>query len=154
MTDLGTVPILFEHLRRTGRSLLHYAGESYPWVRDAAGLGTLTAIQHMIGEEQQASAVIIKHLYRNHIAPPHLGTYPMEFTNFNFLAVNRMLDLAIQHQEQDVTALATDLRKVHDTESHRLLQHLFEVKARHLETLRKLVGPASAASEQLVPAAV
>jgi hypothetical protein len=145
MIDTDTVPILFEQIRRTGRSLLQYAGESYPWVRDSAGLGTLTSIQHMIGEEQQASTPIIKYLRRYHVPPPHLGPYPMQFTNFNFLAVRRLLELLVEHQDEDVTALEANLRPVHDGEARRLLQHLFEVKKRHLESLREMTAPAAPA---------
>jgi hypothetical protein len=154
MIDASVLPILFEQLRRTGRSLLQYAGESYPWVRDAAGLGTLTAIQHMISQEQQASAAIIKYLRRSHVPPPHLGPYPMEFTNFNFLAVHRLLELLVEHQAKDVAALEADLRRVHDPEARRLLQHLFEVKKRHLESLREMTDPAATATTQLTTAPV
>ncbi len=156
MTDRGLIGVLFDEICRGGRSLLQYAGESYPWARDAAGVGHLTALEHMIRAEQEATAALIKYLQRRHIAPPHLSAYPVHFTNFNFLDVDRLLVLLVEHQGQDVAALEADLRRVDEPEARRLLQHQLEVKRRHLESLQKLIEPPQPAGQTVapVPAAV
>jgi hypothetical protein len=154
MTELGTVATLFRHVRRTGRSLLQYAGESYPWVRDSSEASTLTTLQQMIREEQQAAAAIAKFLMRNHIAPPHFDAYPMEFTNFNFLAVDRLRVLLAEHQARDVADLETDLKGIKDADAKRLLQNLLEIKRRHLDTLRSMSASAAPSSPNEAPTPV
>jgi hypothetical protein len=148
-----TLSTLFKHVRRTGRSLLQYAAESYPWVKDTNGLARLATLQKMILEEQQATGVIIKFLMRRHVTPPHQDPYPMHFTYYNFLAVDRLLQLIAEDQARDVTEMEADLRAVKDPDAKQLLQNLLEAKRCHLEALQKMKDQPNM-PESMVPAAV
>jgi hypothetical protein len=138
MIDATAIAILNRHIRRTGRSLLQYAGESYPWVKDSSGLEMLRKLQAMIQEEQQDTAALIKFLVKQHVTPPYLGSYPIHFTNFNFLAVDRMLALLTEHEEQDVEELEKDLRNIKAPDVRRLLEPMLNHKEHHLDNMREM----------------
>jgi rubrerythrin len=139
--DAASASILFKHFGRTGRSLLQYAHDSYPWIKDASGLETLQQLAQMTREEQQDTAVIVRFLLRRRTPPPPLASYPAHFTNFNFLSVDRMLELLAEHQQEDVAELEKDLTAVRDPEARRLLQQLLEGKRRHLQALSEMRTP-------------
>jgi hypothetical protein len=152
MTDVATLALLFKHVRRTGSSLLQYAHDAYPWAPGGAGMGILESLRHMLRHEHRACAAIVKHLQRQHVPPPHFNPFPMEFTNFNYLAVDRLLSLLAEHQGRDIAELEADVRAVKDAEAKKFLQHLLDVKRENVEALARMAAPAAA--EPPVPAAV
>lgn len=138
MIDPAGISLLYKHVRSTSRSLLQYAGESYPWTRDAAGAEALTRLGQLIQQEQKDTARIIRFPQRSRVQPPHVEPFPVQFTGMNFLALDRMLALLVEHQERDVAELEADLRMTRDAEVRKLLEELLADKKQHLDTLREM----------------
>ncbi len=148
MIDLDTLTVLSKHIRRTGNSLLQYSAESYPWTRDVEGRASLAALRQMLRHEHRATASLVKSLLRQRVPPPHLDPFPMHFTNFNFLGVDRLLALLIEDQRQKAGELEADVKSVRDPEARTLVQHLLDVKRGNLDELIKMTErPSAAASE-------
>ncbi|MCC6419553.1 MAG: hypothetical protein IT429_15070 [Gemmataceae bacterium] len=137
MIDAQTYSRLQDIIRREGRSLLQYAIDSFPW----AGSQTAAAnacLQEMAQEEAEAIGQLGRLLLRHRLTPPYLGPYPMAFTSYNFLALGRLLPLLVRHQRADIDRLEADLKQVSDPEVRGPLQHLLDVKRRHLAELEAL----------------
>src|SRR5512134_2919209 len=97
MIDVANIRAVQNHIRRTGRSLLQYVHESFPWMRSTADVEVVSQLEEMLGEEQKTVAALTRLLVKARITPTHLGPYPMYFTNFNFLALDRLLELLVEH---------------------------------------------------------
>ena len=143
MIDRHTYLLLQDVIRREGRSFLQYAGESFPWSTSRDG-AALDAIRKLIQEEQDGTAVLSRYLHKNHLTPPYLGAYPSYFTSYNYLSLDRLVPLLIDHQKSHIAALEDDLSGIPDGEARKQVQQLVEMKKRHLKELEALARPAAA----------
>jgi hypothetical protein len=140
MIDPRDAAILQEQIRRTGRSLLQYTLESFPWARTQQDREALARLHAMARAEQTHQQAITRYLSKNRLASPQPGAYPMHFTTMNFLAVPRLVELIQEHQQQDLDDLEKAAAKVRDPEGKDLLIRLLEVKTENLNTLKQLHG--------------
>lgn len=147
MIDGQSIAILQKQIRWTGRSLLHYVEESFPWAR-GKDAEIFHKVQELRRREQQAIAEISRYLVKQHSTPPHFGPYAMYFTTLNYLSLNRLLPLLVEHQTADVQNLENDLDKVVDAQGKELLRSLLEIKKENLATLTELAAPAKPANDQ------
>ena len=138
MIDPSEVAVLQEQIRRTGRSLLQYTTESFPWTHNAKERDILRQIHLMAKAEEAQSRLIARFLIKHRQSPPYLGAYPMHFTTMNFLAIPRLLDLIIDHQQKDIEDIVMAAPQVRDAEAKELLDRLVEIKTAHLNTLKEL----------------
>lgn len=126
------------------RSLLQYAGESWPWA--AVGSDeTETAVRQMAAEERGIVAGIFHHLDAQGL-PVDLGTYPdnsaLHYASLPFF-LQRMvtehadLDQSLRYYRQHVSR---------DPEATRLLDEAIGMVERHLTRIRQLAAPAGAAA--------
>ena len=83
-----------------------------------------------------------RYLVRRRITPPALGAYPINFTSYNFVALDFLLPRLLEHQRADITALERDRVALGDPEARAQVQALLEVKRRNLGTLEALAAPA------------
>ena len=146
MIDLASIRAVQKHIRRTGRSLLQYVHESFPWTRDSADVEVVSQLDQMLRDEQKAVAALTRFLIKERVTPTHLGPYPMHFTNFNFLALDRLLELLVEHHGQDITDLQADLARLPDSPARPLLAELLAAKKRHLDSIKQLSEKYSSAS--------
>jgi hypothetical protein len=142
MIDPRDVAVLQEQIRRTGRSLLQYTLESFPWTRSGPDRETLARIHAMARAEQVQEKAIRRYLVKHRAAPPYLGAYPMHFTTMNFLAIPRLVELLQEHQQQDLNDLEMAAAKVRDPEGKALLIRLLEIKTENMNALKQLHGAA------------
>ncbi|MCI0462971.1 MAG: hypothetical protein L0Z62_38990 [Gemmataceae bacterium] len=144
MIDAQTYNRLQDLIRREGRSLLQYAVESFPWT-NSSSVDVNARLQEMAAAETEATAALNRLLLRHRLTPPWLGPYPMPFTSYNFLALERLLPLLIEHQRTGVARVEADLKQITDSAARAAVQHLLEVIRRNLSELEAL-RPASAAA--------
>jgi hypothetical protein len=138
--DAQTYSRLQDIIRREGRSLLQYAVESFPWTSsgtDARPAVLLQAAQ----DEAEAAGELARLLVRHRLTPPWLGAYAMAFTSFNYLALDRLVPLLVQHQLRGVAALEADLKQLDDEEVRDRVRGLLNVKHANLKKLEGLLLP-------------
>jgi hypothetical protein len=138
--DTPTYNRLQDIIRREGRSLLQYAVESFPWTNSDAD-GRPAALKQLALDEADAAAGLARLLLRHRLSPPYLGAYPMAFTSFNYLALDRLLALLAEHQRRGITQLEADLAGLRDPEVRDAVRHLLEVKKANLKKLEALLQP-------------
>jgi hypothetical protein len=127
-------------IRREGRSFLQYVDESFPWTTSAEQ-GMLAKLQRLAQEDREAVAALARLLIKNRLTPPYLGAFPTQFTNFNFLALPRLLEELVRAQAQSIGLLHQDLVQITDPGARAQLGHLLEMKKRHLGVLETLKQP-------------
>jgi hypothetical protein len=142
--DGQTYSRLQDIIRREGRSLLQYAVDSFPWTSGNEG-EAMACLHELAREEAEATTSLARYLVKHRLTPPWLGAYPMAFTSFNFLALDRLLPLLVEHQRRGIADLEVDVRQVEDHEARTHLQHLLEVKRQNLKRLEALVPAAKTA---------
>ena len=140
MIDAQTYSRLQDVIRREGRSLLQYAAESVPWTVTAADVRP-ALLQQAAHDEAEAVGELSRLLARHRLTPPWLGAYPMAFTSFNFLALDRLLPLLVKHQIRGVAALEADLAALEDPEVRDAVRGLLNVKQENLKKLEGLLLP-------------
>jgi hypothetical protein len=126
------------------RSLLQYAGESWPWA--AAGSDeTETAVRQMAAEERGIVSRIFHHLDSSGL-PVDLGTYPdnsaLHYASLPFF-LQRMVS---EHADLDQSLRYYRQAVSQDQEASRLLDEAIGMVERHLARIRQLAAPAGAAA--------
>jgi hypothetical protein len=138
--DAQTYSRLQNIIRREGRSLLQYAVESFPWTNNRADARP-AVLQQAAQDEAEAAAELARLLVRHRLTPPWLGAYPMAFTSFNYLALDRLVPLLVQYQLRDIAELEADLKQFDDEEVRDLVRGLLNVKQANLKKLEGLLLP-------------
>jgi hypothetical protein len=124
-------------IRRGGRSLLQYTGDSVPWTAPEDE-PTLARLRQLIDEDQKAATLLGKLLRRQRQPVPYLGAYPEHFTTMNYLSLDRLLPLLVEDQRQNVAALEADLGAATDPEARTALREYLALKSRHLAAIEEL----------------
>jgi hypothetical protein len=137
--DARTYAVLQDIVRRESRSLLQYVGDAFPWTTPEAR-GTLTQLQKLVAEERQATDDISRFLFRHHLTPPYLGSYPSDFTTINFVSLEHLLPLLTDAERRAVANLERDLSSIGDPVARGLVQKLLDMKRQHLKALDALAG--------------
>jgi hypothetical protein len=135
--DSTTTAILQGLVRKEGRSLLQYVGESFPWTT-AKNHHALPVLHEIIDEEQKATAAIVQYLVKNRVRPPYLGAYPMSFTTINYMALDFLLPLLKDFEKRRIAELEKSQILVVEEEPKHLVHSLIEMKKRHLTSLTSL----------------
>jgi hypothetical protein len=137
--DERTAELLQRVLRRTGRSLLQYVAEAEPWV-PGSDRATLDRLLTMVAEERDALAELTAFLRKQRVSPPYLGPYPEYFTTLNYLSLDRLVKLLVDHERQAVADLQAALSRTEGHEARHQVGRLLELKRRHLAGLSDLQG--------------
>jgi hypothetical protein len=137
MLDAKAQTRLQQLLRRESRSFLQYVREAFPWITPEEK-EALAQLHTLIEEERGAIAALAKFLMRHRILVPHLGPYPVAFTNLNFVTLDHLLPLLVDAQRRAIADLEHDLESFTDPECRQELQKILDVKRQHLKTLEAL----------------
>ncbi len=140
MIDTPTYNRLQDIIRREGRSLLQYAVESFPW-SSTDGDPRTAELRQLARDEAGATAGLAQLLVRHRLSPPYLGAYPMGFTSYNYLALDRLILLLAEYERRGLPALQADLAALEDPEVRDAVRHLLEVKRTNLKRLETLLQP-------------
>jgi hypothetical protein len=142
--DSLSISLVQDIFRREGRSLMQYVRDAFPW-GTAEEQAALAEINAMIESEQQAAAGLARLLTRQHAALPYVGPYPMNFTDVNYISLDHLRPLLIEHQKRSIAHLERDLALLRDAEARGAVQKLLSVKEQHLKRLENLSAPKVAA---------
>jgi len=136
--DGQTYSRLQDVIRHEGRSLLQYAIDSFPWTT-ASEREAVPRLHELAHEEAEANAALARYLVKHRLTPPWLGAYPMAFTSFNFLSLDRLLPLLVEQQRRSIAELEADVRAIDHAEARGHVQHILDVKRHNLKELEALL---------------
>src|SRR5262249_34101012 len=125
-----THALLQDVIRREGRSLLQYVSESFPWTTPEER-AALAARDTLVREERDAAAALARFLVKRRLTPPYLGAYPMSFTTINYVSLDHLLPLLVEHQRRGITAVEQDVAQLDDREARAQVQSVLDMNRRH-----------------------
>jgi hypothetical protein len=137
MADAKTRALLHDIVRREARSFLKYVSEAFPWTNTGENKA-LGRVQELAQEEERAVAALSQFLTRRRYGMPYLGPYPESFTTLNYVSLDHLLPLLIDHQQQAMVDTERDLAGLYDPEAREQVQKILDMKRRHLLTLEAL----------------
>ena len=101
MPERASSSVVNDVLVHLNRSLLQYAGESWPW-SDSEAAGERAVIESLVARQQTHVARIVDLLLERY-AGIDFGVYPTEYTDLHYVALDYLLTLLVAG-EQDVLA--------------------------------------------------
>jgi hypothetical protein len=137
--DTQTQAVLQEVFRREGQSFLLYTHDSFPWTTSEEE-PALERLQHLIASERNAWSWLGRFLLRNKVPLPILGTYPVNFTSFNFQTLDSLVPKLLDAEKHLLADLERDLPGVHDPAAKVELTKLADLKRRHMKELGGLLS--------------
>jgi hypothetical protein len=143
MIDAQTQARLQELFRRENRSFLQYINESTPW----AGFGDqaiVDKVRGMAAEEKRALEAYAEWLDSKRVPLPYLGAFPTTFTNFNFVAIRKLLKPLVAEQRKELADLEADASSLTDPEARKTVEKLVELNRKHLHDLEQMTQPLAA----------
>lgn len=132
-----------------GRSLLQYTSECWPWV-GVTETETQSVIDHLAGLQRQEVAAIAE-LLDERDWPVDFGTYPTDYTDLHFVALDFLLTRMIAGEQ----SLVADLEEaahtsVDDPQAAQVLHEVLTTERKILERIQAV----AAAQKQAATAAV
>jgi len=137
LIDRDTYLHLQNVIRREGRSFLQYAGESFPW-NTYEEKEKAAQLNEIVREERDGAAALSRYLIKHRLTPPYLGAYPSYFTSYNYLSLDRLLPLLVDHQKRGLADLQADVLALHNGETRKQVEDILAMKGRHLKALEAL----------------
>ena len=131
--------ILVEAYRRGMLSFLQYVAQTSPYA-GANDRPILDRLRELAKVEVEQLAALAEYLDRQRVTLPYLGAFPTSFTNYNFVAVRKLLPQLVADESKGLTALEHDVAAQPDGEGREWLEKLAAAKRLHLGELQKLVG--------------
>jgi hypothetical protein len=137
--DTQTQAVLQEVFRREGHSFLLYTHDSFPWTTTEEE-PALDRLQKLIESERDAWSALGRFLLRKRVMLPVLGTYPVNFTSFNFQSLDSLVPKLLTAAKQLLADLERDLPAVHDPAAKAELTKLADLKRQHIKELGGLLS--------------
>ena len=131
------IRLLQEAYRREYRSLLQYS-------RDAACYTPLDdrpirdGIARIANEEAAEIDAFGERMDAHRVSLPHLGSFPVGYTDLNFVTVRHLLPKLVSEQNGDIGKLDADAAACTDVVARAAIQRLVDVHKRHLKELGRL----------------
>jgi hypothetical protein len=116
--------------RRESRSMLQYAREAALYAGPDQKL--LDTVMRIAIEERDAIDGFAAVLDSRRVPLPFPGSYPVAFTDLNFVAVRSLLPRLIAEQRADLAALEADAASLANGEAKAAVGSLAELHRRHL----------------------
>ena len=135
LTDRETLLGIY---RRERLSFLQYVGQSTPYA-GPTDRPMLKRVQELARVESEAMDRFGEYLDRNRITLPHLGAFPTTFTNYNFIAVGKLLVPLRHDAARGAAELERDVATLPTGEARTLVEDLAVAKRMHLNELEKSV---------------
>jgi hypothetical protein len=125
--------------RRERRSLMQYALGAAPY---AAGDDRKVRddVLRIAEEELEVLDRFGEFLARSRITLPYLGSFPIAFTDLNFVHIRHLLPKLVEEEKRDLEALEADRAAVADAAAGSEIDRLIELHQRHLKKLETMGG--------------
>ena len=135
----NSVEILNAVLRRLYRSMLQYVHECWPWTHRGDGTAYPTVLK--LREEELEDAKRLAELIVARGGAVATGSYPTEFVDTHFLALDYLLDELVRAERRRMEATEADLARLGgDAEAAGLLREILRRELEHLGVLQRLAG--------------
>lgn len=132
-------------LVRLNRSLLQYAGESWPWA-DAEAAGERAVIDSLVERQRKHVGRLADLLLDRHWAPD-FGVYPTEYTDLHYVALEYLLSLLVASEKDVLEELdRAQLLCIGDDQATQLLEQARADQRDIVEQLQNLADAHRAAS--------
>jgi tRNA isopentenyl-2-thiomethyl-A-37 hydroxylase MiaE len=143
MIDAPTQARLRELFRRENRSFLQYVSQASPWV--AFGDQSLVdKIRQLAAEEIEALEAFAGWMDRRGISLPYLGAFPTTFTNYNFVAVRKLMKPLAAEQRKELADLEADAAALTELDAKTTVEKLVELNRKHLHDFEQMAQPLAA----------
>ena len=129
--------LLQDAYRRECRSLLQYVREASPYT-SAADRPIRDRILHLADDELEHLEAFAERLESHRVPVPHLGSFPVAFTDLNFVAVRHLVPKLLVEQKADVAKLEADAAACTDVVAKAAIEALVGVHRGHLKELESL----------------
>jgi hypothetical protein len=136
---------LVEAYRRERLSFLQYVRQGAPYA-GPADRQLLERVRELAGAEAAGLDGFAEYLDARRVSVRYLGAFPSAFTNYNFVAIRKLLPELIADETRGLASLQADAASLPDGEDRTRLVKLAEAKRMHLTELEKLVEPAGGAA--------
>lgn len=143
-------PELNQLLIDLGRSLLQYVGECWPWTGtdgDDDGDQERTVIHQLVARQHVAVAQLADLLANRHW-PIDFGTYPTEYTDLHYMALDFLLGQLIANERSLISELEAGIEttRYDDPQAAELLRDIISQERDNLAELQKLAAPRATGS--------
>lgn len=128
---------LQEIYRREYRSLSQYVREASPYAA-GADRPIRDAVMRIATEETAALESFGKVLETLRVSLPYLGSFPVEFTDLNFVTIRHLLPKLIAEHKGDLVKLEVEILTCTDVIARAAVQRLAELQRRHLKEMEAL----------------
>jgi hypothetical protein len=129
--------VLLDAYRRERLSFLQYVREASPFAA-LEERPVLDRVRDLAAAEAAALDGLGEYLDRNRVPLPHVGAFPTPFTNYNFVAVRKLIPRLVDDEARGLTALERDAAGLPPGEARTWLEKLAESKRMHLTELEKM----------------
>jgi hypothetical protein len=126
-----------EAYRRERLSFLQYVCQATPYA-GPADRAVLERVRELAGAEAAGLDALAGYLDQSRVTVPYLGAFPSAFTNYNFVAVRKLLPELALDEARGLAALERDATCLPAGEARTWLEKLAEAKRMHLTELGKL----------------
>jgi tRNA isopentenyl-2-thiomethyl-A-37 hydroxylase MiaE len=137
MIDTNTQKRLQELFRRENRSFLQYVNEATPW----AGNGDrplVEKVSQLAAEELESLEALAEWMDSKRISLPYLGAFPTTFTNYNFVAIRKLMKPLVTEQSKELADLEADAQALTDPEAKRMVENLVALNRKHLRDFEQM----------------
>jgi hypothetical protein len=134
---------LVEAYRRGRLSFLQYVRQATPYA-GVADRSILARVRELADAEAADLSGFAEFLDAKRVRVPFVGAFPTTFTNYNFVAIRKLLPELIADEKRGLSALEDDAAALDAGEARTWLEKLAEAKRVQLTELEKLseTGPA------------
>src|SRR5262249_48791374 len=129
---------LVEAYRRERLSFLQYVQQATPYA-DPADRPLLERVRELASAEAAGLDGFAELLDESRVTVPYLGAFPTAFTNYNVVAIRKLLPELIADEARGLKALEQDAATLPPGEARTWLEKMAEAKRMHLTELEKLV---------------
>jgi hypothetical protein len=133
---------LVEAYRRERLSFLQYVRQGSPYA-GPADRPMLERVRELARAEAADLDGFAEYLDGARVSVPYLGAFPSAFTNYNFVAIRKLLPELAADEARGLAALERDAAVLPPGEARTWLEKLAAAKRAHLTELEKLNDQAS-----------
>jgi tRNA isopentenyl-2-thiomethyl-A-37 hydroxylase MiaE len=139
MIDLPTQRRFQELFRRENRSFLQYVAQASPWA-GPADHELVDKVQQLAAEERDALSALAESMEAMHFSLPYLGAFPTAFTNFNFIAIRKLMKPLVAEQRKELLDLEADAQSLTAGKAQEAIEKLVELNRKHLRDFEQMTG--------------
>ncbi len=138
MTATLQTSALNDVLIETGRSLLQYVGECWPWTHHDADEAR-EQLDGLVARQRESVGSLVS-LINSRTSIFDLGSYPTEYTDLHFVAFEFLLAELVDNQHNVVVRIEQTIVDVNDDAITTLLKEILVAEQSVLENVRTIAA--------------